>query len=161
MPTTQPGCRLPRQPTCWRHFSLNTGMRFCIPFAVDMVHPPAKLHSCRMCCVAKRSRKGKDARQHLQFVLLTTDQLDDVMAALAFLKTVPGVDPQRVAVAGHSFGGEPDVAGGGTGQDTTRGSHICGSRRFLGLFAEVARTIDDCYPQYENSDHAHTGGDRL
>jgi carboxymethylenebutenolidase len=41
----------------------------------------------------------------LQFVLLTTDQLDDVMAALAFLKTVPGVDPHRIAVAGNSFGG--------------------------------------------------------
>jgi dipeptidyl aminopeptidase/acylaminoacyl peptidase len=50
--------------------------------------------------------KGKEARQHLQFVLLTTEQLDDVMAALAFLKTVPGIDTQRVAVAGHSFGGQ-------------------------------------------------------
>ncbi|HEX7962253.1 MAG TPA: dienelactone hydrolase family protein, partial [Terriglobales bacterium] len=49
--------------------------------------------------------KGKDARQHLQFVLLATDQLDDVMAALAFLKTIPGVDPRRIALAGHSFGG--------------------------------------------------------
>jgi dienelactone hydrolase len=48
---------------------------------------------------------GKDARQHLQFVLLTTEQLDDVMAAIAFLKTVPGVDPSRIAIAGHSFGG--------------------------------------------------------
>jgi dipeptidyl aminopeptidase/acylaminoacyl peptidase len=37
--------------------------------------------------------------------LLTTDQLDDVMAALAFLKTVPGIDSQRIAIAGHSFGG--------------------------------------------------------
>lgn len=50
--------------------------------------------------------KGKEARQHLQFILGTTDQLDDVTAALAFLKTVPGVDPRRVAVAGHSFGGQ-------------------------------------------------------
>jgi carboxymethylenebutenolidase len=49
--------------------------------------------------------KGKDARQHLQFVLLTTEQLEGVMAALAFLKTVPGIDPGRIAVAGHSFGG--------------------------------------------------------
>lgn len=50
--------------------------------------------------------KGKEASQHLQFVLLTTEQLDDVMAALSFLKTVPGIDPHRIAVAGHSFGGQ-------------------------------------------------------
>lgn len=50
--------------------------------------------------------RGRDARQHLQFILLTTDQLDDVMAALAFLKTVPGIDSHRIALAGHSFGGQ-------------------------------------------------------
>jgi len=50
--------------------------------------------------------RGKEARQHLQFVLLTTEQLDDVMAALAFLKTVPAIDPHRIALAGHSFGGQ-------------------------------------------------------
>ena len=50
--------------------------------------------------------KGKEARQHLQFVLLTTEQLDDVMAALAFLKTVPGIDSHRIAIAGNSFGGQ-------------------------------------------------------
>jgi carboxymethylenebutenolidase len=49
--------------------------------------------------------RGREARQHLQFVLLTTDHLDDVMAGLAFLKTVPGIDPHRIAVAGNSFGG--------------------------------------------------------
>jgi len=50
--------------------------------------------------------KGKEASQHLQFVLLTTEQLDDVMAALTFLKTVPGIDSHHIAVAGHSFGGQ-------------------------------------------------------
>ncbi len=54
----------------------------------------------------EEAAKGKEARQHLQFSLLTTDHLDDVLAALSFLKTVPGVDPQRIAVAGHSFGGQ-------------------------------------------------------
>jgi dienelactone hydrolase len=37
---------------------------------------------------------------------LTTDHLDDVMAGLAFLKGVEGVDAERIAVAGHSFGGQ-------------------------------------------------------
>lgn len=49
---------------------------------------------------------GKELRQHLQFVLLTTEQLDDVMAALAFLKTAPGIDPKHIAIVGHSFGGQ-------------------------------------------------------
>ena len=50
--------------------------------------------------------KGLEARQHLQLVLLTTDHLEDALAALLFLKSLPYVDARRVAVAGHSFGGQ-------------------------------------------------------
>jgi dienelactone hydrolase len=50
--------------------------------------------------------KGKEARQHLQFVLLTTDHLDDVTAGLSFMTSLPAVDAHRIAVAGHSFGGQ-------------------------------------------------------
>jgi carboxymethylenebutenolidase len=53
----------------------------------------------------EEAARGKEARQHLNFILVTTDQLDDVLAALSFLKTAPGIDPGRIAVAGHSFGG--------------------------------------------------------
>ena len=38
--------------------------------------------------------------------LLQTEQLDDVLAALAFLKQVPGIDRSRLVLAGHSFGGQ-------------------------------------------------------
>ena len=62
------------------------------PFLQDVLH-------------REEESKGNDARQHLQFVLLTTEQLDDVMAALEFLRTVPGVDGGRIAIVGHSFGG--------------------------------------------------------
>jgi dienelactone hydrolase len=54
----------------------------------------------------EKAAKGDEARTRLQFVLMTTDHLDDVMAGLLFLKTLPGVDPRRIAVVGHSFGGQ-------------------------------------------------------
>lgn len=47
-----------------------------------------------------------EARQHLQLALRTTEQLDHVLAASAFLKTVPGIDSRRIALAGHSFEGQ-------------------------------------------------------
>src|ERR1700686_2200238 len=53
----------------------------------------------------EESAKGKEARQHLQYTLLTTEHLDDALAGLATLKTTPGIDPKRIAVVGHSFGG--------------------------------------------------------
>lgn len=54
----------------------------------------------------EEATKGKEARQHSQFILTTTDQLEDVLAALAFLKATPAVDPKRIAIVGHSFGGQ-------------------------------------------------------
>ena len=54
----------------------------------------------------EESAKGEEARKHLQFVLMTTDHLDDADAGLAFLKSLSDVDPHRIAVAGHSFGGQ-------------------------------------------------------
>jgi carboxymethylenebutenolidase len=54
----------------------------------------------------EETAKGKEARQHLQFVLATTDHLDDVMAGLSFLKAAPEIDAKRIAIAGHSFGGQ-------------------------------------------------------
>lgn len=54
----------------------------------------------------EEAAKGKEARQHLQFVLTTTDHLEDVLAALSFLKAAPGIDANRIAVVGHSFGGQ-------------------------------------------------------
>lgn len=54
----------------------------------------------------EETAKGKEARHHLQFVLATTYHLDDVMAGLTLLKTIPGIDPKRIAIVGHSFGGQ-------------------------------------------------------
>jgi dienelactone hydrolase len=87
-------------------FFVEHGYAFLYPFRRG--HGPSAGQAPYMQDVLRREEesKGKEARQHLQFILLTTEQLDDVMAALAFLKTVPGIDTQRIAVAGHSFGGQ-------------------------------------------------------
>lgn len=48
---------------------------------------------------------GEDARNRLQLKLLETVELEDALAGLTFLRALPRVDPRRVAVVGHSFGG--------------------------------------------------------
>jgi carboxymethylenebutenolidase len=48
---------------------------------------------------------GQEGRNRIRLELLETDELDEAVAALAFLRALPVVDPDRVAVAGHSFGG--------------------------------------------------------
>jgi len=53
-----------------------------------------------------RREKTEESRKHLQIVLLTTDHLDDTMAGLSFLKSLPGVEGKRIAIVGHSFGGQ-------------------------------------------------------
>jgi len=86
-------------------FFVKHGYVFLYPFRRG--HGPSASQASFMQDVLRREERanGKEARQHLHFKLLTTDQLDDVMASLALLKTVPGVDAQRIAVVGHSFGG--------------------------------------------------------
>ena len=54
----------------------------------------------------EREGRGEEARASLQLELLTTDQLDDVEAGIRVLRTLPGVDAERMAVVGHSFGGQ-------------------------------------------------------
>lgn len=53
----------------------------------------------------ERAAKGDDAAKKLQVRLLESDHLEDALAGLAFLRTLPEVDRVRVAVVGHSFGG--------------------------------------------------------
>src|ERR1700758_836703 len=54
----------------------------------------------------EETAKGIDARQKLQFALMTGPNLDDTLAALSFLHALPGIDARRMAVVGHSFGGQ-------------------------------------------------------
>jgi dienelactone hydrolase len=54
---------------------------------------------------AERKTNGADADATLMIRLLETEQLDDQLAALEYLKTRPDVDTNRLAIAGCSFGG--------------------------------------------------------
>jgi carboxymethylenebutenolidase len=54
----------------------------------------------------EETAKGPEARQRLQLALMTGPQQDDTLAALSFLKTLPRVDPRRIGLVGHSFGGQ-------------------------------------------------------
>jgi carboxymethylenebutenolidase len=49
--------------------------------------------------------KSAEARKQLHYQLITGSQLDDALAGLTFLKAAPDVDPKRIAIVGHSFGG--------------------------------------------------------
>jgi carboxymethylenebutenolidase len=53
----------------------------------------------------ERQTKGADAAKQLQVKLMETDHLNDALSGLAYLKTLPYVDANRIAVVGHSFGG--------------------------------------------------------
>jgi carboxymethylenebutenolidase len=87
-------------------FFVKHGYAFFYPFRRG--HGPSADQAPFMQDLLRREEeaKGKEARQHLQFIFTTTDQLDDVLAGLAYLKTAPGIDARRIAVAGHSFGGQ-------------------------------------------------------
>ena len=53
--------------------------------------------------------RGQDARNALQMKLLEGRELTDALAGLAFVRGLADVDPRRIAVVGHSFGGSLTV----------------------------------------------------
>jgi dienelactone hydrolase len=64
--------------------------------AIDLMNEAAAAH-------------GQDARNALQMKLLEGREMSDAIAALGRLRQLPDVDPHRVALIGHSFGGSLTV----------------------------------------------------
>jgi len=61
--------------------------------------------------------EGVPGRNRMQLQLLEGEELNEVRAGLVFLRALPEVDPKRVAVVGHSFGGSLTLVL--AGRDTT------------------------------------------
>lgn len=53
----------------------------------------------------ERAANGDDAANRLQLRLLENEELGAEISGLEYLRSLPNVDPQRVAIVGHSFGG--------------------------------------------------------
>jgi carboxymethylenebutenolidase len=60
---------------------------------------------------AARARGGMSAAAQTMVRLLSTEQLDDQMAALLWLRRQPFVRPTQIAVMGNSFGGIETILG--------------------------------------------------
>jgi dienelactone hydrolase len=52
-----------------------------------------------------QAERGQQGRNDVQLQLLEGEELDEALAGLAFLRTLPRVDGRRITVVGHSFGG--------------------------------------------------------
>jgi dienelactone hydrolase len=51
------------------------------------------------------NEKGQQGRNEIQMQQLETDQMQDMVAALSIFRKRKDVDPNRIAIVGHSFGG--------------------------------------------------------
>jgi carboxymethylenebutenolidase len=65
---------------------------------------------------AEQQKNGKASAEKLFVQLMTGSQLDDQLAGLAYAKSLPFVDQNRLAVAGCSFGGMQTIFGAESGQ---------------------------------------------
>jgi len=86
---------------------------------------------------------GTEARRALQDTLLETEQLDDVLAALAFLRRAPGIDAGRLVLAGHSFGGQLTLLAAARASAVRAAVTFGAAATSWGRSAEVRRALRD------------------
>ncbi|MGZ6071792.1 MAG: alpha/beta hydrolase family protein [Myxococcaceae bacterium] len=82
------------------------GYAFFYPFRRGQGSSADGAPSLQQVLAREERAHGTQARQRLQDMLLQTEQLEDVLAALAVLKDMPGIDRSRLVLVGHSFGGQ-------------------------------------------------------
>ena len=109
----------------------------------------------------EEAAKGKEARQHLQFILATTDHLDDVIAGLAFLKTIPGIDPKRLAIVGHSFGGQLTLLAAERDNTIRAAVTVSAAAGTWERSPELRKRLQTAVDKSTAPDHADSGRQRL
>lgn len=77
---------------------------------------------------AARRRGGLQEASATMTRLLSTEQLEDQLSALAWLKLQSFVQPTRIAVAGNSFGGVETVLGAAKVRTALRSWHPAAPR---------------------------------
>ena len=108
----------------------------------------------------EKMANGEEARKGLQLRLLTTDHLDDVIAGLSFLTRLSHVDANRIAIAGHSFGGQLTLLAAER-DSSVRAAVFWSSRRLIGRLAGASRALVKRSPQGECSVNAYPRVERL
>lgn len=86
---------------------------------------------------------GRDRDHDLLFVRRLRDEADDVIAAAAYLRTVPFVDPNRIGVSGHSFGGIVTVLAAGKSSDFKVAVDLAGGSLSWNASPALQRTMVD------------------
>lgn len=97
-PSTPPDARWLRPLLIWPKCLSSTATSSFIRAAAVRAFLPIKSPS-RRTFSSRLKPKGPEARKALHYQLITGSQLDDALAGLAFLKTVPGVDLKRTLIA--------------------------------------------------------------
>jgi Prolyl oligopeptidase family len=101
--------------------------------------------------IAAATTKGGTAAGAATMVrLLATDHLNDQLAALAWLRTQSFVQPDRIAVAGNSFGGILVVLGAEQAS-LLRSGGLGGRRSELGRSSRSSSVDGACSPQFARS----------
>ena len=77
------------------------GTHFFIYSAADKAFRQTKGPFMQDILRQEEAAKGREARQHLEFILTTTDHLDDVMPLRSSRKLAPAIDAKRIAIVGH------------------------------------------------------------
>lgn len=116
---------------------VDQGYAFFIPFRRGQGLSTGQGQSITQELDSVAQREGNAARFPLMIKLHETSQMADQLAAISFLKTVKGIDTQRIIIAGHSFGGIQSMLIAGHPRGAKAIINFAGAAMVWGKSAEV------------------------